>query len=67
MGEKVGVFTIASKNYLPHVRVLFSSLKEHHPDFGRYLILCDEVEGYFDPAAEDFTVIPAADAGDLCP
>jgi hypothetical protein len=61
MSARVGVFTIASKNYLPYARVLFASLREHHPDFSRHLILCDQPEGYFDPAQEDFEVVLAED------
>jgi glycosyltransferase involved in cell wall biosynthesis len=59
MGDKVGVFTIASKNYLPQVRLLFSSLREHHPQFARCLILCDEAEGVGDLAGKIFEVLPA--------
>jgi hypothetical protein len=61
MSARVGVFTIASKNYLPYARVLFASLREHHPDFSRHLVLCDRPEGYFDPAQEDFEVLLAED------
>ena len=60
---RVGVFTIASKNYIAHVRTLMASLEKHHPEYRRYLCLADEVEGYFAKAGENFEVIEANTLG----
>lgn len=56
---KVGVFTIASKNYIAYARTLMASVKQHHPEYRRYLCLADKVDGYFDPLDEDFEVVQA--------
>ena len=61
MPPRTCLFTIASKNYLAHVRTLLASVARHHPEFARVFVLCDEVDGYFDPAAEDFQTILAKD------
>lgn len=60
---KVGVFTIASKNYIAYARTLMASVEMHHPEYRRFLCLADEVAGYFDPAAENFEVIQADQLG----
>ncbi len=51
------VCTIISKNYLPYARVLMRSVAEHHPELERFVLLVDEVDGYFDPKAEPFTLV----------
>jgi hypothetical protein len=56
---KIGVFTIASKNYIAYARTLMASIKKHHPEYHRFLCLADEVDGYFDPSEEIFNVIEA--------
>ncbi len=56
-----GVFTIVAKNYLPYARVLMRSVKEHHPDWRRIVILADKIDGRFDPADEDFEVVLSKD------
>ena len=43
------VFTIIAKNYLAHARVLMHSIKEHHPEWRRFVILADRVDECFDP------------------
>lgn len=60
---KVGVFTIASKNYIAYARTLMASVKEHHPEYRRYLCLADKVDGYFEPSEEIFDVIQADSLG----
>jgi glycosyltransferase involved in cell wall biosynthesis len=50
-------FTICSKNFLAHAKVLFNSVKEHYPNALFYLALCDQVDDCFDPALEPFTFI----------
>lgn len=50
----VTVYTSAALNYLPKVRVLFSSLRRHHPDWKLILLLAESIPVDFDPAAEPF-------------
>jgi glycosyltransferase involved in cell wall biosynthesis len=52
--------TIVAKNYLAHARTLAASLLAHHPGAPLYVLLVDEVEGRFDPAAEPFRLVPLA-------
>src|SRR5215831_10907978 len=54
-------FTIIAKNYLPSARVLMRSIAKHHPDWQRFVILVDQVDGYFDPRDEDFEIILSGD------
>jgi FkbM family methyltransferase len=55
--RKIGVFTIASKNYLAYARVLLKSVAAVHPEYSLYLLLVDKVGGAFDPAGEAFDVV----------
>ncbi len=57
--------TIVSKNYLPFARVLASSFREHHPEGRFFVLLVDRVDDYFDPAAEPFEVLEAAEVTNL--
>ncbi|MFN7942396.1 MAG: hypothetical protein U0X73_12425 [Thermoanaerobaculia bacterium] len=50
--------TIASKSCFAAARVVAASFREHHPGIPFFVLLCDEVEGCFDPSAEPFSVIP---------
>lgn len=61
--SSIGVFTIASKNYLAYVRVLMSSLAKVHPEYKLYLCLADHFDGYFDPTAEPYTIIETEQLG----
>ena len=61
--QKIGVFSIVSKNYLAYARVLFDSLKEIHPEYMRYLCLADSVGDYFEPEKENFELVEAARLG----
>jgi hypothetical protein len=54
---EVAAFTIVAKNYLPFARVLMESLREWAPALRRFVVLVDKPDGYFDPDAEDFTVL----------
>ncbi len=54
-GDKV-VCTIVSKNYLHYARTLMQSFQRTHPDWARHVLLVDEIDGRFDPAAESFTL-----------
>lgn len=53
------ICTIVCKNYLAHARCLAQSFLAHHPDGRVFVALADRVDGYFDPAAEPFTVVEA--------
>jgi glycosyltransferase involved in cell wall biosynthesis/SAM-dependent methyltransferase len=47
-------FTICSKNFLAHARALYDSIRPHYPDSRFFVVLCDRVDGLFDPAKEPF-------------
>ncbi len=47
-------FTICSKNFLGHARTLHQSIWPHYPDSRFFVVLCDRVDGLFDPAQEPF-------------
>jgi hypothetical protein len=49
--------TIAAKARLPSARVVAASFAEHHPGVPFFVLLADEVEGCFDPAAEPYWLI----------
>ncbi|MDW8351718.1 MAG: glycosyltransferase [Anaerolineae bacterium] len=51
------ICTIFAKNYLSFVRVLADSFLAHHPHGVVYGLLCDRLDGYFDPAQERFITI----------
>jgi hypothetical protein len=57
------ICTIASKNYLPHARVLMKSFLRFHPVVKTFVLLADKVDGYFDPADEPFEVLEADSLG----
>jgi hypothetical protein len=57
----VAVATIVAKNYLSFARVLGESFRRHHPGVPFYALLTDEVDGYFDPAAEPFSIVGLSD------
>lgn len=58
-GQRVALFTIASKNYLAYVRVLLKSVAAVHPDFKLYLCLADEAAPELDPRGEPYDVVQA--------
>src|SRR5260370_29560316 len=35
------IFTIASANYISHAATLMRSVREHHPEAARYIVLAD--------------------------
>jgi hypothetical protein len=55
------ICTIVAKPHLAQARVLARSVRAHHPDLPVFVLLADEVEGCFDPAAEPFTLVRLAD------
>lgn len=50
--------TIISKNYLPSARALHESIQTTNPGCRFFALLVDRPDGYFDPSAEPFTIIP---------
>lgn len=60
---RTAICTIIAKNYLPFARVLMASVRWWVPEALRIVILVDRVDGYFDPAAEDFELILSEDLG----
>ncbi|MFN3706220.1 MAG: glycosyltransferase [Thermoflexales bacterium] len=58
-----GICTIFAKNYLSFVRVLTESFLAHHPDGVVYGLLCDQLDGQFEPAHERFVTIHLQEIG----
>jgi len=54
MQKKIHVFTSAALNYIPKARVLFESVRQHHPDWMLHLALADELRGEIDLSKEPF-------------
>jgi hypothetical protein len=52
--KKTHVFTSAAFNYIPKVRMLFQSLREHHPEFVLHLALADCRRDDIDLSGEPF-------------
>jgi hypothetical protein len=62
--KKVHVFTSAAFNYIPKVRMLFQSLRKHHPEFVLHLALADKIHPEIDLSTEPFDdVMPLAELG----
>ena len=53
--------TIVAKSYLSFARVLAASFHRYHPDIPFFVLLADEVDGYFDPSREPFHVLRLSD------
>lgn len=52
--KKIHVYTSAALNYIPKVRMLFDSLRRHHPEFVLHLALADKIPLGIDLSAEPF-------------
>lgn len=60
--SNVHVFTSAAFNYIPKVRMLFQSLRQHHPEWRLHLALADEPRPGVDLSREPFDEIwPASE------
>jgi len=59
--SRVAAATIVAKNFLSYARVLADSFLRHHPDVPLFVLLADEVDGYFDPRAEAFRMLEMAE------
>jgi hypothetical protein len=57
-GSRVAVGTVFAKNYLPFARVLADSFQQHHPSVKFFGVLADRADGWFEPAAEEFAIVP---------
>lgn len=57
------IFTIVSKNYISHARVLINSFLKFHRDVKAFVLLADKVDGYFLHEKEPFNVIEADSLG----
>lgn len=54
MTNTLHVFTCAAVNYLPKVRILCRSIRQHHPEAVIHLALADQPPEWLDIAAEPF-------------
>lgn len=62
--QQTHVFTSAAFNYIPKVRMLFKSLRQHHPEWKLHLALADELRPGIDLSSEPFDeVIPISELG----
>lgn len=57
------ICTIIGKNYLAAARCLTDSFLTHHPDGQVYVLVVDEITGYFEPQQERFTTVRVDDLG----
>jgi hypothetical protein len=64
MTAAVHVYTSAALNYVPKVRMLFRSLRRHHPQWQLHLLLADALPEDLDTSAEPFdTITPVEELG----
>jgi len=64
MPNALHVFTCAAVNYLPKVRILCRSLRQHHPEAVIHVALADERPAWLDLAGEPFdSVLEIRDLG----
>ncbi|MBK6004584.1 glycosyl transferase [Ramlibacter ginsenosidimutans] len=59
--KKVHVFTSAAFNYIPKVRLLFESLRRHHPELVLHLALADRLHPGNDLSREPFDHVTAVE------
>ena len=65
MSPQVHVFTSAALNYLPKVRILFESLRKHHPEWKLHLVLADTLDADVDYSKEPLDSIVPLDELDI--
>src|ERR1700720_838636 len=63
MGSKRAACTIIAKNYFAAAKTLAQSFLSAHPDDRFYVLIVDEIEGFVDPANEDFEIIELKSLG----
>jgi glycosyltransferase involved in cell wall biosynthesis len=61
--SQYAICTIFARNYLAHARTLAESFLKQHPDGIVFALLCDKLEGFFDPGQEPFVTLDIADLG----
>jgi GT2 family glycosyltransferase/glycosyltransferase involved in cell wall biosynthesis len=61
--DDLAACTIVAKNYLSHARVLTDSFLKYHPASSVFVLLVDEMDGYFDPDAERFRLVRFEELG----
>ena len=59
----LAVATIVAKNYVSFARVLAQSFLSYHPDVPFFVLLSDEVDGYFDPEPSRFVSCAKVSSG----
>ncbi|MCF7970204.1 MAG: hypothetical protein K9L22_03440 [Methylococcaceae bacterium] len=60
--QQTHIFTSAAFNYIPKVRILFNSLRKHHPEWKLHLALADELRLSIDLSNEPFDeIIPISE------
>ncbi len=55
--ERFAGATIVAKSMLPRARVVAHSFAQHHPTAPFFVLLADEVDGYFDPDQEAYELV----------
>src|SRR5207302_2372188 len=55
--QLTSVCTIICKNYLHYARALMDSVQAAHPEWERYVLLVDGIDGAFDPSQEPFQLV----------
>ena len=63
--QQTHVFTSAALNYIPKVRMLFRSIREHHPEWKLHLALADELPSGLDLSCEPFDEVTPIDRLDI--
>jgi glycosyltransferase involved in cell wall biosynthesis len=62
---KLHAFTCAAVNYLPKVRLLCKSIKQHHPEMIVHVALADRIPGWLNLAEEPFDDIVSIESLDI--
>lgn len=60
---KRAICTIIAKNYVGTARTLCRSFARFHPGVKTYVLVVDDYEGFIDPRAEEFELVPLAALG----
>ena len=61
--SEIAAATIVAKNRIALARVLADSFRRRHPEVPFFVLLADEVDGYFAPEAERFELLRLAEVG----
>ena len=61
MSAGLAICSIGAKSTLSQARVLARSFRRHHPENPFFLLLADEIDGYFDPLSEPFQLLTLTD------